>query len=126
MSSVDAEYRDVANVVSETCWLRNLLLELHFPMSMVAFVYCDNVSAVYLSGNPVHHQRTKHIEMDIHFVQEKYNVRIFVYFMIYFKYQFADILTKGLHQILFDDFRSTLVSANLPIRLRGCIRIEYL
>ncbi|XP_020259706.1 uncharacterized protein LOC109836255 [Asparagus officinalis] len=34
-------------------------------------VYCDNISAIYLSGNPVNHQRTKHIEMDIHFVREK-------------------------------------------------------
>ena len=34
-------------------------------------MYCDNVSDVYQSGNPVHHQRTKHIEMDIHFVREK-------------------------------------------------------
>ncbi|GKA29755.1 ribonuclease H-like domain-containing protein [Tanacetum coccineum] len=34
-------------------------------------VYCDNVSAVYMSANPVQHQRTKHIEIDIHFVRDK-------------------------------------------------------
>lgn len=70
-SSAEAEYRGVANVVSESCWLRNLLLELHFPIPKATLVYCDNVSAIYLSGNPVQHQRTKHIEMDIHFVREK-------------------------------------------------------
>ena len=70
-SSAEAEYRGVANVVSETCWLRNLLLVLYFPISTTTLVYCDNVSAFYLSGNPVHHQRTKHIEMDIHFVRKK-------------------------------------------------------
>ena len=70
-SSAESEYRGVANVVSESCWLRNLLLELHCPIKKATLVYCDNVSAIYLSGNPVQHQRTKHIEMDIHFVREK-------------------------------------------------------
>ncbi|GKD40809.1 ribonuclease H-like domain-containing protein [Tanacetum coccineum] len=66
--SAEAEYRGVANVVVETCWLRNLLRELHTPLSSATLVYCDNVSFVYLSFNPVQQQRTKHIEIDIHFV----------------------------------------------------------
>ncbi|KAK9053174.1 hypothetical protein SSX86_029806 [Deinandra increscens subsp. villosa] len=70
-SSAEAEYLAVANAVSEVSWLRNLLLELHVPVRTATVVYCDNVLAVYLSGNPVHHQRTKHIEIDIHFVREK-------------------------------------------------------
>ncbi|GJV14502.1 ribonuclease H-like domain-containing protein [Tanacetum coccineum] len=69
-SSAEAEYRGVANVVAETAWIRNLLLELHAPLSTATLVYCDNVSGVYLSTNPVQHQRTKHIEIDIHFVRE--------------------------------------------------------
>ncbi|GJQ88865.1 ribonuclease H-like domain-containing protein [Tanacetum coccineum] len=60
-SSAKAEYRGVANVVAETFWLRNLLRELHTPLSFATLVYCDNVSAVYLSSNPVQHQRMKHI-----------------------------------------------------------------
>ncbi|XP_021766269.1 uncharacterized protein LOC110730751 [Chenopodium quinoa] len=64
-SSAEAEYRGVANVVSDSCWIRNLLLELFLPIRKATIVYCDNVSAIYLSGNPVQHQRTKHIEMDI-------------------------------------------------------------
>ncbi|GJT37972.1 ribonuclease H-like domain-containing protein [Tanacetum coccineum] len=69
-SSKEAKYRGVANVVAETCWLRNLLRELHTPLSSTTLVYCDNVSAVYFSSNPVQHQRTKHIEIDIHFVRD--------------------------------------------------------
>ncbi|WOG95317.1 hypothetical protein DCAR_0414632 [Daucus carota subsp. sativus] len=69
-SSAEAEYRGVANVVVEICSLRNLLLELHHPHTQATLVYCDNVSAIYLSNNPVQHQRTKHIEIDIHFVRE--------------------------------------------------------
>nr|GEU74393.1 ribonuclease H-like domain-containing protein [Tanacetum cinerariifolium] len=54
-SSAEAEYHGVANVVANTCWLRNLLREFHTPLSSATLVYCDNVSAVYLSCNPVQH-----------------------------------------------------------------------
>ncbi|XP_071699487.1 uncharacterized mitochondrial protein AtMg00810-like [Rutidosis leptorrhynchoides] len=67
-SSAEAEYCGVANAVAETCWIRNLLRELHYPLTTATLVYCDNVSSVYLASNPVQHQRTKHIEIDIHFV----------------------------------------------------------
>nr|GEZ24914.1 ribonuclease H-like domain-containing protein [Tanacetum cinerariifolium] len=69
-SSAEAKYRGVANVVAETAWLRNLLRELHSPLSAATLVYCDNVSATYLSANPVQHQWTKHIKIDIHFVRD--------------------------------------------------------
>ncbi|GJW97771.1 ribonuclease H-like domain-containing protein [Tanacetum coccineum] len=69
-SSSEAEYRGVANVVAETAWVRNLLRELHSPLMTTTLVYCDNVSAVYMSANLVQHQRTKYIEIDIHFVRD--------------------------------------------------------
>ena len=53
--SAKREYCGIANAVSETCWLCNLLRELHKPLSFVTLVYCDNVSAIYLSSNPVQH-----------------------------------------------------------------------
>ncbi|XP_021991657.1 uncharacterized mitochondrial protein AtMg00810-like [Helianthus annuus] len=112
-SSAEAEYRGVANVVAEICWLHNLLLELSLPLTRATMVYCDNVSAIYLSGNPVQHQRTKHIELDIHFVREQVqrgHVRIL---HVPSRYHIADIFTKGLPRILFEDFRASL-------RLRGC------
>ncbi|KAK1668995.1 hypothetical protein QYE76_057154, partial [Lolium multiflorum] len=68
-SSAEAEYRVVANAVAECTWLRQLLSELSCPVDKATVVFCDNVSAVYLSANPVHHRRTKHIELDIHFVR---------------------------------------------------------
>jgi hypothetical protein len=70
-SSAEAEYRAVATAVAETCWLRNLLLELHRPLDKATVVYFDNISVVYMSANPVQHRRTKYIELDIHFVREK-------------------------------------------------------
>jgi hypothetical protein len=69
-SSAEAEYRVVAHV-AECYWLRQLLQELHVLIPSATVVFCDNVTAVYMTANPVHHRRTKHIEIDIHFVREK-------------------------------------------------------
>jgi hypothetical protein len=44
-----------ANGVAEACWLRQLLLKLNAPLSKSTLVYCDNVSVIYLSTNPVQH-----------------------------------------------------------------------
>nr|GFB90897.1 ribonuclease H-like domain-containing protein [Tanacetum cinerariifolium] len=52
-SSAEAEYQGVANVIAETAWLRNLLRELHSPLSAATLVYCDKFSATYMSANPV-------------------------------------------------------------------------
>jgi hypothetical protein len=70
-SSAEAEYRAVANAVAECTWLHHLLSELAYHVDKATAVFCDNVSAVYLSANPVHHRRTKDIVLDIHFVREK-------------------------------------------------------
>nr|GEV29846.1 ribonuclease H-like domain-containing protein [Tanacetum cinerariifolium] len=67
-SSAEAKYRGVVNVVAEIAWIRNLLRELQSPLLTATLAYCDNVSVVYMSANPVQQQRTKHIEIDIHFV----------------------------------------------------------
>ncbi|GKE70724.1 ribonuclease H-like domain-containing protein [Tanacetum coccineum] len=70
-SSAEDKYRGVANAVAETSWIHNLLRELHTPLFTATLVYCDNVSVVYMSANPVQHQRTKYIKIDIHFVRDK-------------------------------------------------------
>ncbi|GKF03887.1 ribonuclease H-like domain-containing protein, partial [Tanacetum coccineum] len=118
-SSAEAEYRGVANVVAETAWIRNLLLELHAPLTTATLVYCDNVSAVYLTTNPVQHQRTKHIEIDIHFVRDYVasgQVRVL---HIPSRFQYADIFTKGLPSALFCDFRSSLNVRRSPVLTAG-------
>lgn len=118
-SSVEAEYRAVANVVSETCWLRNLLLELHCPIPTATLVYTDNISTIYLAGNPVQHQQTKHIEMDIHFVREKVargQVRVL---HVPSRHQIADIFTKGLPLVLFKVFRDSLSVRVPPVSTAG-------
>ncbi|GJZ32567.1 ribonuclease H-like domain-containing protein [Tanacetum coccineum] len=107
-SSAEAEYRGVTNAVAETCWLRNLLRELHTPLTSATLVYCDNVSVVYLSCNPVQYQRTKHIKIDIHFVCDLVAAGQVRVLHVPSRYQFADIFTKGLPSALFEEFRSSL------------------
>jgi hypothetical protein len=70
-SSADAEYRGIANVVAKSSWLCQLLTELGHPPQHAKIVFYDNVSASYMSTQPVEHQRTKHIEIDLHFVRDK-------------------------------------------------------
>ncbi|XP_022019721.1 uncharacterized mitochondrial protein AtMg00810-like [Helianthus annuus] len=118
-SSAEAEYRRVANVVAEFCWLRNILLELHHPLSKSSLVYCDNISVIYLSGNLVQHQRTKHIELDIHFVREHVQKGLVQILHVPSRFQVADIFTKGLPRVLFDDFRSSLSICPPPALTAG-------
>ncbi|GJT79051.1 ribonuclease H-like domain-containing protein [Tanacetum coccineum] len=113
-SSAKAEYRGVTNVVAETAWLRNLLRELHSPLSTATLVYCDNVSVVYMSVNHVQHQRTKHIEIDIYFVRDMVTAGQVRVLHVPFCYQYADIFTKGLPSTLFEEFRSSLSVRPFP------------
>jgi hypothetical protein len=88
--------------------------ELQCPLNTATIVYCDNVSAVYLSANPVHHTRTKHIELDIHFVREKVALGTVRVLHVPSSSQYADIFPKGLPTILFREFRSSLHVDALP------------
>jgi hypothetical protein len=103
-SSAEAEYRAVA----ETSWLRQLLDELRHPIRRATLVYCDNISAIYLSTNPVQHQRTKHIEIDLHFVRDKVATGAVRVLHAPTTSQYADIFTKGLSSTIFTEFRSSL------------------
>ncbi|PKU64979.1 Retrovirus-related Pol polyprotein from transposon TNT 1-94 [Dendrobium catenatum] len=69
-SSTEAEYRALASAATEVIWTRQLLQELGHPQQSPTTLFCDNVSAIALANNPVFHARTKHIEVDCHFIRE--------------------------------------------------------
>jgi hypothetical protein len=85
-----------------------LLQELRAPLHRATLVYCDNISAVYMSSNSVQHQRTKHIEIDLHFVRERVAVGDLRVLHVPTSSQYADIFTKGLPSTLFTEFRTSL------------------
>lgn len=70
-SSTESEYRALAHVSSEIAWIQSLLSEFGFPLPQTPITWCDNMGASALAMNPVYHARTKHIELDIHFVRDK-------------------------------------------------------
>lgn len=62
----------LANAIAEISWLKSLLSELGIFIYKAPVLHCDNLSTVLLSENPILHSRTKHIELDIYFVREKF------------------------------------------------------
>jgi hypothetical protein len=93
---------------AEVCWLRQLFVELHNPLLRVTLVYCNIVSAVYLSNNLIQYQRTKHVEIDFQFVREHVaggDIRVLHVPTIS---QFTDIFTKGLPSLACLEFWSSL------------------
>ena len=70
-SSTEAEYKSLANGTAEVIWVETILKELGVKLHEVPCFWCDNMGATYLSANPVFHARTKHIEIDFHFVRER-------------------------------------------------------
>jgi hypothetical protein len=105
-SNAEAVYCAVANGVAKTCWLRQLLVELYSPLSRATLIYCNNISDIYLSTNLVQHQRTKHVESDLHFIRGRVAVRDVRVLHVLTTSQSVDIFTKGLPSSMFLEFRS--------------------
>lgn len=70
-SSAEAKYRAMANVTDELMWLTMLLSEISLSSLSTSVLYCDNQSAICIASNSMFHERTKHIEIDYHFVRKK-------------------------------------------------------
>ncbi|XP_028085943.1 uncharacterized protein LOC114286914 [Camellia sinensis] len=70
-SSTEAECRALANATAELTWLQQLLTDMHIPSSSIPKLWRDNLSAMALASNPVFHSRSKHIEIDWHFIRDE-------------------------------------------------------
>ncbi|KAH9796155.1 retrovirus-related pol polyprotein from transposon RE1 [Citrus sinensis] len=100
-SSAEAEFRAVAQGICELLWLKLLLGELKIADIQPMKLYCDNKAAIDISHNPVHHDRTKHVEVDRHFIKEKIEGVISMTY-VPTSQQTADLLTKGLVKPVFE------------------------
>ena len=95
-SSVEAEYRALAHAASEVVWIKSLLAELQVQLSTTPFMWCDNQSAIALAYNPVYHAKTKHVELNIHFIIDKVASKEINVCFVPSEDQKADVLTKAL------------------------------
>ncbi|KAJ0510136.1 putative RNA-directed DNA polymerase [Helianthus annuus] len=95
-STAEAEYRAMCSATCEVMWIKNVLSELGIKCTLPVSLFCDSKSAISISQNPVFHERTKHFELDLHFLREKIASGIVDPQKIASENQFADIFTKGL------------------------------
>ncbi|BFG20722.1 hypothetical protein CerSpe_069960 [Prunus speciosa] len=102
-SSAEAEFRGMAQGVCELLWLRRLLKDLGVKPLKATNLYCDNKSAIEIAHNPVQHDRTKHVEVDRHFIKEKLERGIIKFPFVNSENQLADILTKAVSSKVFHD-----------------------
>jgi len=93
-SSAEAKYRSLASTVAELVWLVGLLRSLDAEITLPVNIYSDSKSAIQLAANPVYHERTKHIEIDCHFIREKLQQGLINISYIPTQSQPADVLTK--------------------------------
>lgn len=103
-SSAEAEYRSMALTICEVMWLKQLLRDLGMRHIGNTLVHCDNQAALAIASNPVHHEKTKHVDIDCHFIRDKTNEGIIQPTYVPTKEQIADVFTKLLtttqHQFL--------------------------
>ena len=109
-SSAEAEYRAMSYSVCELLWLRILMGELGFNLEKPINLYYDNKAAISVAHNPVQHDRTKHVEVDRHFIKEKLTDGIISVSFVKSKDQLADILTKAISSRV---FYSTIVKLGI-------------
>jgi histone deacetylase 1/2 len=107
-SSTEAEYKALANGAAEAMWVSSLLKELGVTQQQVPVLWCDNLGATYLTANPVFHARTKHIEIDFHFVREQVADGALKVRFISSQDQLADVFTKPATRQMLDRFKSNL------------------
>jgi len=112
-SSAEAEYRSLACLTAEIVWVTNLLKELGIKIKQPVSVFCDSKAAIQIASNPVFHERTKHIEIDCHFIREKIQQGLISTLYIPTKDQQADILTKALGRLQHDFLLSKLGVLNV-------------
>ncbi|KAB2634323.1 hypothetical protein D8674_038379 [Pyrus ussuriensis x Pyrus communis] len=100
-SSTQAEYKALAHCAADVFWVRFVFKDLHQSISVPPFIYCDNLSALALSSNPVFHSKIKHLNTDYHFVREKVQRGDLLVHYVPTDDQVADVFTKGLHSPIF-------------------------
>ncbi|XP_034684182.1 uncharacterized mitochondrial protein AtMg00810-like [Vitis riparia] len=118
-SSAEFEYRGLVFATAEIVWMQVLLQELCVSIPTIPLLWYDNISAYHMAKNPMFHARTKHIEIDLHFIRDQVmRGKIQLHFVLT-EEQPADLLTKHLTSSRFLSLKSQLCIAPRPFHLRG-------
>ena len=102
-SSVESEFRVTAQGLCELLWLKIILDDLRIKWDGPMKPYYENKSAINIAQNPIQHDRTKHIEIDSHFIKEKLEEGVVCMSFVPSEHQLANILTKWLNSSMFHD-----------------------
>ena len=112
-STAEAKYHALASTTVELMWFINLLKSIGYCLPSPK-LYCDNISAITMAKNLVFHHRTKHIEIDVHFVRERVANGALLLEHVAGTAQLADILTKPLCLDKFVSNRAKLFFGSQP------------
>ncbi|RDX78248.1 Copia protein, partial [Mucuna pruriens] len=118
------KYQAMTSVTCKLIWVKQLIQELKFVDVQPMKLYCDNQAALRIASNHVFHKRTKHIEIDCHFVREKLLAKEISTKFVNLSNQLADIFTKSLRgsQIQVPSIGSRHKSCpHLPLEIQPCI-----
>ena len=102
-SSAEAEFRGMSHGVCELLWLKKLLRDLGFNPKGAMKLHYDNKAAIEIAHNPMQHDRTKHVEIDRHFIKEKLDAGIIIFPFVGYEDQLSDVLTKVVSNSVFSN-----------------------
>ncbi|KAK9666876.1 hypothetical protein RND81_14G217800 [Saponaria officinalis] len=97
-SSAESEYRAMSYTASELVWLHGLISDFGIAISLPITLHCDNKAAQHIAANPVFHERTKHLNIDCHYVRKRVNDGFLQTAYIKLNQQLANLMTKPLGQ----------------------------
>ncbi|KAJ4755932.1 polyprotein [Rhynchospora pubera] len=120
-SSTEAEYRGLALTCAELLWVQYILQELHIHLPSPPIMWCDNIGATFLASNPMFHSRTKHVEIDFHFVRERITSNSLLVRYLCSVDQLADIMTKPLSTTRFQFLCNKLNVTYVPLACGGVL-----
>ncbi|TQD91353.1 hypothetical protein C1H46_023032 [Malus baccata] len=122
-SSTEVEYRSLAHTAAEVTCICKVFRDFGFSFSDNPTIWCDNICAISLASNPVFHVRTKHVEIDYHYIRELVLANLVKVQYVCSQDQIADIHTKSLskNRFLFLQSKLSLGTSSLSkLSLRGC------
>ena len=104
-SSAEAEFRGMAQGICELLWIKRIVQDLGICLSKPMMLLCDNKASIAIANNPVQHDRTKHVEVDRHFIKDHLDKGTISLPFVTSKDQLADVLTKAVSG---NEFQSSL------------------